>query len=72
MGYILEVPIDLDKGLVAYYPFNGNADDESIYSNNGEVSGAKLDFDRHGTESSAYTFDGDDFIIFPNDLLIVP
>ena len=29
-------------GLVAYYPFNGNANDESWNGNNGEVNGATL------------------------------
>ena len=31
---------DLTKGLVAYYPFNGNANDESGNGNNGTNSGA--------------------------------
>ena len=51
------------KGLVAYYPFNGNAKDESGNRNDGEVKGATLTTDRHGKQSSAYSFDGkDDFI----------
>lgn len=53
----------LQKGLVAYYPFNGNADDESEYGNHGIVSGAALTSDRFGNEESAYNFDGvDDYI----------
>ena len=31
---------DLNDGLVAYYPFNGNADDESGNGNHGTVYGA--------------------------------
>ncbi len=58
------------KGLVAYYPFNGNAKDESGNRNDGEVKGATLTTDRHGKPSSAYSFDGkDDHIrgpVFPD------
>jgi uncharacterized protein (TIGR02145 family) len=47
------VPTD---GLVAYYPFNGNASDESGNKNHGTVNGATLTFDRDGNENSAYYF----------------
>jgi hypothetical protein len=50
-------------GLVAYYPFNGNANDESVYSNDGTVYGASLGPDRNGVANSSYSFDGsDDYI----------
>lgn len=49
---------DLNEGLVAYYPFNGNANDESGNGNNGAVNGATLTLDRFGNEDSAYSFDG--------------
>ena len=52
----------LDKGLVAYYPFNGNAKDESGNGNDGEVKGATPAEDRHGEKGSSYNFDGDDYI----------
>ena len=56
------------SGLVAYYPFNGNANDESGNGNNGTVNGATLTTDRFGNANSAYSFDGvDDFIDFSND-----
>jgi hypothetical protein len=45
-------------GLVAYYPFNGNAKDESGNENNGTVNGATLTKDRFGKKNSAYDFDG--------------
>src|SRR5688572_22093955 len=44
-------------GLVAYYPFSGNAND-SIGNNDGTVYGAALTTDRFGNPNSAYTFDG--------------
>jgi hypothetical protein len=52
----------LNDGLVAYYPFNGNANDESGNGNDGTVNGATLTLDRNGVAGSAYNFDGDDFI----------
>lgn len=44
------------NGLVAYYPFNGNANDESGFGDNGVVSNAALTADRFGTPNSAYSF----------------
>jgi hypothetical protein len=50
-------------GFVAYYPFNGNADDQSGNGHNGTVYGATLTTDRFGVSGSAYSFDGiDDYI----------
>ena len=45
-------------GLVAWYPFNGNANDESGNGNDGAVNGATLSSDRFGNDESAYDFDG--------------
>ena len=59
--------------LVAYYPFNANANDESGYGNNGVVSGSILAPDRFGNSNSAFYFDGiDDYISFGNDSSINP
>jgi uncharacterized protein (TIGR02145 family) len=44
------------SGLVAYYPFNGNANDESGNGNNGTVSGALLTTDRFGKSNQSYNF----------------
>jgi hypothetical protein len=49
------VPIN---GLVAWWPFNGNANDVSGNGNNGTVYGATLTTDRNGTTNSAYYFNG--------------
>ena len=46
------------NGLVGYWPFNGNANDESGNGNNGTVNGAKLTADRFGNINQAYLFDG--------------
>lgn len=42
----------------AYYPFNGNANDESVNSNDGTVNGTTLTTDRFGSVNNAYEFDG--------------
>jgi len=52
------IPTWLTNGLVAYYPFNGNANDESGNGNNGTVNGPTLTTDRFGNGSKAYSFDG--------------
>jgi len=46
------------NGLVAYYPFSGNAIDSSGNGNNGTVNGATLTNDRFGKANSAYSFNG--------------
>ena len=33
----INLTADLNEGLVAHYPFNGNANDESANGNNGTV-----------------------------------
>jgi hypothetical protein len=48
------------NGLVGWWPFNGNANDESGNGNNGTVNGALLTSDRNGVANSAYSFDGVD------------
>lgn len=54
---------DLDEGLVGYWPFNGNANDESGNGNHGTVHGSTLVEDRYGNLNGAYSFDGmDDYI----------
>ncbi|MBO0932897.1 LamG domain-containing protein [Fibrella aquatilis] len=52
------------NGLIAYYPFNGNADDASGNTNNGVVRMATLTTDRLGTANSAYHFsDGANIVV---------
>jgi len=48
----------LNDGLLAYYPFNGNAKDSSGNGNNGTIYGATLTTDRFGKINSAYNFNG--------------
>jgi hypothetical protein len=44
--------------LVGYWPFSGNANDESGNGNNGVVSGATLTTDRFGNVNESYYFNG--------------
>lgn len=51
-------PFAVNQGVVACYPFNGNANDESGNSNNAAVINATLTQDRFGTANRAYAFNG--------------
>ena len=59
---LLNIPTD---GLLAYYPFSGNANDASGNGKNGQVNGATLTTDRFGNANSAYQFTTDQDIIVP-------
>lgn len=47
-----------ENGIVAYYPFNANSQDESGMNNHGMSVSAALTEDRFGNSNSAYLFDG--------------
>jgi uncharacterized protein (TIGR02145 family) len=51
------------NGLVGWWPFNGNANDESGNGNHGTVNGATLTADRFGNAGKAYDFSN------PTDLI---
>ena len=58
------VPVN---GLVGWWPFNGNANDESGNGNNGTVYGAALASDRFGNANNAFSFDGlNDYVLLAN------
>ncbi len=44
------------NGLVGWWPFNGNANDESGNGNHGTVNGATLTADRFGNAGKSYSF----------------
>ena len=59
----------LPDGLIAYYPFDGNAN-AKIGTLNGTVSGATLSTGRNNESNTAYSFDGvDDYIEFGAGML---
>ncbi len=62
-----EASSTLATGLVAFYPFNGNAKDQSGNGHHATVHGAQLTADRSGNAERAYRFDGvDDYLAVNN------
>ncbi len=58
------------NGLVGWWPFNGNANDESGNGKHGQVSEAVLSKDRFSKDNNAYLFDGvNDRITIPFNLI---
>jgi hypothetical protein len=51
------------NGLVGWWPFNGNANDESGNGINGTAIGATLTTNRFGNSNSAYAFNGSSNVI---------
>jgi len=65
--------IQLENGLVAYYPFTGNANDSSGNDYHGTNSGAILTTDRFGNANSAYSFNGtSNRIVTPSTIITAP
>ena len=61
IGIPLLVPaqfIDLEDGIIGYYPFNGSAADMTGNGNDAFVNEAELITDRFGNPNGAYRFDG--------------
>ena len=54
------------NGLVGWWPFNGNANDESGNGKNGIVKGATLTKDRFGNINAAYKFNGESSVTLSN------
>ena len=72
-NYAPNIPIIPTNGLIAYYPFNGNANDESGNGNNGTVNGATPSPDRKGNANKAYKLDGiNDYIQIPYNRNLLP
>ena len=57
----------LTNGLVAYFPFNGNANDASGNGHNATEYGAVLTTDRFSNANAAYHFSGGQYIDIPLD-----
>jgi hypothetical protein len=58
----------LTDGLVAYYPFSGNANDVTGNGNNGTAYNATLTTDRFDNTNQAYAFNGTNAYIQVGDL----
>lgn len=59
----------ITKGLVAYYPFNGNGNDASVNNNNLTNAGAIPTIDKDGIASGAMLFSGAQYMIGNNKAL---
>jgi hypothetical protein len=58
-GAFAQVPSYVpSNGLMGWWPFSGNANDESGNGNNGNINGATLAVDRFGAMNRSYEFDG--------------
>ena len=65
--------VNLNAGLVAYYPFDGNANDASGNGNNPIFNNATLTNDRFGNPNGAYYFNGvNNYIEIPNSASLNP
>ena len=65
--------VNLTNGLIAYFPFSGNANDASGNGNNPVFNNATLTTDRSGNPNSAYYFNGvDNYIQIPNSTSLDP
>jgi hypothetical protein len=61
---------DLNDGLVAYYPFSGNYNDNSTNKNDCVSNGVTLTVDRFGMANSASYFDGRSYLNCGNSTLL--
>ncbi|HWB26411.1 MAG TPA: LamG-like jellyroll fold domain-containing protein [Chitinophagaceae bacterium] len=65
--------VNLSQGLIAYYPFDGNANDVSGNNNNPVFNNATLTTDRFGNANKAYYFNGiDNYMRIPNSSSLNP
>ena len=68
---VIMSPISLVDGLIAYYPFTGNAVDATGNGNDGIVNGATITTDRFGNAGKAFNFNGySDYINIGSNAMI--
>ena len=60
------------SGLVGYWPFDGNANDESGNGLNGTINGAVLTSDRFGISNKAFSFNVNQSILINNTTTLNP
>jgi hypothetical protein len=64
--------VHLSQGLLAYYPFNGNVNDESGNGNNGTIfNNAVIVADKNGKPQSALSVDGSNGVIVSNGAKLI-
>jgi hypothetical protein len=68
LSAVVPAQVNLNLGLVAYYPFSGNANDATANGNNPIANSATLTADRLGNPNSAYSFNGANSMQIPNSV----
>ncbi|MES2389685.1 MAG: lectin-like protein, partial [Bacteroidota bacterium] len=66
------MPASLSNGLVAYYPFNGNANDLSGNSNNANASAFAFALDKNNNADNAISFNGSQSLEIPDSPNLSP
>jgi len=67
VGFAQIPPYVSTTNLIGWWPFNNNANDQSVNTNNGTVMGATSTLDRFNNPNSAYHYNGfSDYIIVPD------
>lgn len=64
--------INLNNGLLSWYPFDGNAEDKSGNGNHASRIGTSLTSDRNGKINSAYRFEGNNDVIYVPNTTLAP
>jgi hypothetical protein len=65
--------VNLSQGLIAYFPFNGNTNDESGNGNNGTIfNSATIVADKNGKPLSALSVTGANGVIVNNGTTLIP
>jgi CubicO group peptidase (beta-lactamase class C family) len=75
LGFTTAQPVNLDSGLVAFYPFNGNADNAAGSTGHGTIVGSVIfGEDRFGNSNSAAYFSPsvESYIVFNEDEVDLP
>ena len=60
----------LQRGLVGYWPFDGNANDATKYRNNGTLHDVAQSEDRYGNANKAYQFSGSGYVEVPHSKIL--
>ncbi|CCH54185.1 PKD domain containing protein [Fibrisoma limi BUZ 3] len=69
-----QTDVELDRGLIAYYPADNNAEDKSPNKLHGSLlNGATFTTDRNNRANAAFSFDGrNDYFEVPDNALLRP
>jgi len=72
INYITVSTYNLNDDLIAYFPFNGNSNDESGNNHHASNNGGLWVEDRFGNSTSAISMDGNDWLTLPDEIRFQP